>query len=56
MRSLRSWSARTYSGSHSSFATNSTEQTGFGLFDYFDFGVIAMNAKVGERSVRRLFD
>jgi hypothetical protein len=55
-RTLWSWSARANSGSHASFTSDASEQTRLGLFDYFDFCVIAMDAKVGEGSVCRFFD
>jgi hypothetical protein len=70
-RSVRSWSllatagasrtlgsrpARTNSSSYPSFASNATEQSRLGLFDDFDFSVVAMYAEVGEGAIGRLFD
>ena len=55
-RALRARTARTNSCSHASFAANSTEESGLGLLNHFDFGVVAVDAQVGEGTVRRLFD
>jgi hypothetical protein len=55
-RTLGSRSARANTSSHSSFTSNATEQSRLGLFDDFDFSVIAMYAEVGECSIGRLFN
>jgi hypothetical protein len=55
-RTLGSRAARADSSAHTRLATDTAEQTGLGLFNDFDFRVIAVYAQVGEGSVSRLFD
>jgi hypothetical protein len=55
-RTLGPRAARTDAGSNASFTANATKQSRPGLFDDFDFGVVAMHAEVGEGSIGRLFD
>jgi hypothetical protein len=55
-RPLGSWAARANAGSHAGLAADATEQSGLGLFDDFDFSVIAVNTEVSEGTIGCLFD
>ena len=55
-RALGAWSARTNASSHPASPRTRPNSPGLGLFDYFNFGVVAVHTQVGEGSVRRLFN
>jgi hypothetical protein len=55
-RSLGAWSARADASSHPGLAFDATKHPGLGLFDHFDFGIIAVDAEVGESPIGRLFN
>jgi hypothetical protein len=55
-RALGSWSTRTNTRSHPRLAADAAEETGLGLFNNFDLRVVAVDAQVGEGSVRCFFD